>query len=750
MAEKLTATDTTKKIVLTLLVWLALFVYAGHSFSHTVSAGDTWVALACGRHFVNHGVTTTDPFSANSHEAGPTAEQLEKYPTFARNFIKKYMPDGWIDQNWLTQYIFYKIIGGTKGAQTDYEALNYDALVVWKLIICLMVISVTYYSSRLLGASQMNAAFWAAAAMAVGRSFIDIRPAVYSNLLVPLFVLILLLAQRKNYLFIWLTVPIVVFWSNVHGGYLYAFIVLVPFWLTAVIAAKWKPASFVEADSKLVLHTALSGAAAFVAMVIFNPYHLTNLTHTFIVTVSEHAARWKDVNEWHGAFEMNNPVGTSYPFLYLFCAGAILFTIWAIVRLSQAASKSGNGYRFDVAHLIIVLFTVNMAIGSRRFIPIAATAMCPLLAMISQEAINRFKVWMSVKPKQLEQIKIVVTAMFALAVFLPGIYWAGKFYKVYRAPFFASADYNSVFMRMTVSHAKPFEACQFIRENQLSGNMLNFWTEGGFIAFTQDCDEKTGAIPLKLYMDGRAQAAYDIEMFDSYTNDVMSGGKSYMQILANARAQRKQVTDYPVQLKAAAQEMSEYLSSKGIWIFLMPANANTTNFMTLMKYSSWRPVYNDSYQQIYVDPATEDGKRLFNGVFNGTTKYPHDYLRDTMELSYRLSGDPASAYEKSLELFSRSRELCVLSMVLESGQRSDEAALYDFCTAQVGRFIRLKDEIVQEDGFITEYYIASSCLRFINSRSKELEQDKPKIKAYETYARALDIEIQDIIKGSGW
>ena len=42
-----------------------------------VGAGDTWVALACGRHFVNHGVNTVEPFSANSHQAGPTDEDLK-------------------------------------------------------------------------------------------------------------------------------------------------------------------------------------------------------------------------------------------------------------------------------------------------------------------------------------------------------------------------------------------------------------------------------------------------------------------------------------------------------------------------------------------------------------------------------------------------------------------------------------------------------------------------------------------------
>ena len=47
--------------------WAAMLVFAFHASTHMVAAGDTWVAMACGRHFVNHGVDTIEPFSANSH-----------------------------------------------------------------------------------------------------------------------------------------------------------------------------------------------------------------------------------------------------------------------------------------------------------------------------------------------------------------------------------------------------------------------------------------------------------------------------------------------------------------------------------------------------------------------------------------------------------------------------------------------------------------------------------------------------------
>ena len=69
--------------------WLAMLIFALHACTHMVGAGDTWVALASGRHFINHGVNTVEPFSANSHKAGPTEEDINTWPGWAQWITKK-------------------------------------------------------------------------------------------------------------------------------------------------------------------------------------------------------------------------------------------------------------------------------------------------------------------------------------------------------------------------------------------------------------------------------------------------------------------------------------------------------------------------------------------------------------------------------------------------------------------------------------------------------------------------------------
>jgi len=215
--------------------WLAMIVFALHSSTHMVGAGDTWVALACGRHFLNHGVNTVEPFSANSHKPGPTEQDIKKWPPLGRWVAEKvglkttkyWHPTGWINQNWLTHVTFYWL--STKSPVADAQNYCFNTLVYWKFVIYILTVICVYYTGRILGANPALCAFFACAAMFIGRSFLDIRPAGFSNLLVAVFLLVLTLATYRNVLYIWLIVPITVFWCNVHGGYIYVFIMLVPF-----------------------------------------------------------------------------------------------------------------------------------------------------------------------------------------------------------------------------------------------------------------------------------------------------------------------------------------------------------------------------------------------------------------------------------------------------------------------------------------------------------------------------------------
>jgi hypothetical protein len=777
--------------------WLAMLVFAFHACTHMVAAGDTWVAMACGRHFVQHGVDTIEPFSANSHKAGPTEAEIKTWPAWAQwitervgiDTVRKWHPTGWINQNWLTHVMFYKLTTMFGSEEKPY----FDALVYWKFAIYILVVVCLYFTSRLLGVNRALAVVFACAAMFIGRSFLDVRPAGFSNLMVPVLIFVLALTVYRNALYIWLIVPLIVFWSNVHGGYIYAFLILVPFvgwhvimrlpkrWSIAAysigtwgvmclmanhlpkllasrfseiesiaagavpIQSDWAFYVFVVAaiglialalnrqvserilvgaalatslvlflmflagrfypqmpkglndywqqvfltdvrsaafaymgisafamilgvtiasvrdrvvrvlEPKAIVHTMAAGVAAFIAMVVFNPFHLTNLTHTFVISVSSAAERWRDVHEWHRAFDWTNPVGTAVPFLVMYIVAWVCLVAWGLAGIgaarvveNQSSGRKKNASvehiwpKLDVALLVIAAMTIYMAIRSRRFIPIAAYAACPIMALLVDHVVRivaaaagmvKSGKWRI--PSLSISAQHAVCAAGAIAVVSFGTCWAVQFKHIYLDYWPADPALTSVFMRMTASDAKPFCATQFIRDNKLSGNMFNYWTEGGFIAWGQTPDPNTGRTPLQLFMDGRAQAAYDCTVFDRWS-DIIAGGPIVMQAAREGRSPRQN------EYAQIAQWISNELQKHNVWVVLMPSGQFDTAFVMALEVSrDWRTVFTNNKQKLFVDIRTEQGLKLYEDVLSGKAIYPDEFTANlSMGHNLLLSANP--------------------------------------------------------------------------------------------------------------
>src|SRR4030042_7156699 len=131
--------------------------------------------------------------------------------------------------------------------------------------------------------------------------------------------------------------------------------------------------------------------------------------------------------------------------------------------------------------MAVAALTTYMAYRSRRFIPIAAIAACPIVAMLIDQmartisaARNFYKhrsLSVTPMPYNLQLFVIVAAAVTVMAF---GISWGLKFKRVYLDPWPVDARFNSIFMRMTASHAKPFDACKFLRDKKLKGKLFNY------------------------------------------------------------------------------------------------------------------------------------------------------------------------------------------------------------------------------------------------------------------------------------
>jgi hypothetical protein len=957
--------------------WLAMLIFALHAGTHMVGAGDTWVAMACGRHFINHGVNTVEPFSAHSHKAGPTEEEIKTWPNWAQwithkvgiETVKYWHPTGWVNQNWLTHVIFYWLT--TLSPFADADTFSFNTLVYWKFAIYIITVICVYYTGRLLGVNPALSAVFACFAMFTGRTFLDVRPAGFSNLLVAVFLLILVLTTYRNILYIWLIVPLTVFWCNVHGGYIYAFIMLVPFavlhFLTSISKGR-----FVSIGLKGLYHTIAAAFVTLIATILFNPFHLTNFTHTFIISFSKHAEMWRTVNEWHPAFAWQNPVGSGFPFLVLFILSigltffwlfsrffkprllkapkdeleaqeeqfnslstffgfaAVVFICWVtfisfsfveadvmslllcavfvcILLLSiyksvhliylavgftllamwsgdAAIGYSGryiypfvmlpayiilhifvslfsktyrakyeaknvafvaltavtslllmflifNPFKFEMpfsnavkqflelhrlwgpeyernleitySHLFGVIYIVNigsiviwlalpylrklfvslqnkicedsqivqyelsridlplmavaalttyMAYRSRRFIPIAAIAACPIVAMFIDQmartisaARNFYKnrsFSVSPMPYNLKLFFIFAATVVVTAL---GLSWGLKFKRVYLNPWPTEAKLNSIFMRMTASCVKPFYACEFIRENKLKGNMFNYWTEGGFIAWGQDPDPNTGRTPLQLFMDGRAQAAYEPNAYQIWST-IMSGGPVVQSAMI-----RRTTPDYV----KVGQWIDEQMKKYDVWVILMPlTDAEVYNgpLVKGLEYNpNWALVYFDNTQKIFVDVTTPQGKELLEGILSGKTLYPDEFTKDII-IAYRMYavGQRKQSLDFAIKAFNLLPSQAPLQIILPLAQYAETQHLvYDFCKNYFDEFIKNKNLYMRQDGGIHKIWAALVTGRFLRDIA-EKQGNAELVRFYDAKIDECRSEQEPLLENTRW
>lgn len=746
-----------------IVFWVAMIICALHACTRMIGAGDTWVAMACGRHFINHGVDTVEPFSANSHTAGPTVEEIDGWPEPWRSIAQKFdietvqywHPTGWVNQNWLTHVIFYWLTHESPFADAetfdkpiDGQDISYNTLVYWKYTLYIITVIMVFYTGRVLGVNPALSAVFACFAIFVGRTFFDIRPAGFSNLFVAILLFIFVLTTYRNILYIWLIVPIIVLWCNLHGGYVYAFVVLVPFiglHFLCSFSKKW----FVSIGLKGIYHTVAASAVAFFAMIIFNPFHLTNLTHTFVVSLSEDAKLWKTVNEWHRAFEWSNPVGVEQPFLIMYILAWLVLVLWGIAlflrprpvgkQMRRAKSEVKGDYKWpkiDLALMFIAAITIYMAIGSRRFIPIAAIAACPVIALFVNQAycmvsavINykrQGKLSLTVVPVVLRRTVIAYTfVVITFIVAFLGVWWGYWYKTVYLDPCYDSPNLTSVFMRMSASNAKPFRTCQFIRDNKLEGKIFNYWTEGGFIAYGQFPDPNTGKTPLQLFMDGRAQAAYNTDAY-KWWMQIMSGGPPALRA---KRAGRKSMTtsDYV----DIGKWLDNTFKKENVWVTLMPAaQFNSTFIRGLETHPDWRPAFINDKQRMLVNIKTEKGKELYDGVFTGQTKFPDEYsklltaayslVRSSTEQTFKQG---IIALTKALEL--NPSQVVVIELLRAAGRRK-ETMVRDILKNYFEKFVANKTIYKKEDGYSNKLVAAMLSGNYLSS----VNRNDPKLADY--------------------
>ncbi|MBN2376766.1 MAG: hypothetical protein JXD22_10210 [Sedimentisphaerales bacterium] len=542
-------------------VWFGcvLLVVAASMQSATLTIGgnDTWVAMACGRYqlgpwamedpgrtwqmklldeFGVH-ITWCDPFSATSRPY---------YPDDKNNF-------GWVNQNWLTHVLFYKMktaYGGDEFGPQKGEFL----IVIYKFVQAVLTGLFIYWAARVLGAHPLIAAGTVAFGMLLSRSFIDLRPNVSSSLFAA--IMILILAYWKKgcpWAVLWM-IPVMIVWSNVHGGFIYAIMIFVIMLSANLVqqffeSAEFWPGRFFRPGVTRIKGLVAGLVTVVVVPAIFSPFGLENLLHPLVVATGKEGKQWRGVSEWLPIWNWQG-FGNATPYIVYVSLGGVILLIWLMAflpkpKLAQSRRRSRKKTitesfpwpTIDLAFLGVMGITLLMSLLSRRFIFLGGVVLAPFLAVLFQEIVNMVQIRKSHKRNLSLELKPLPGKFIlpgVLASILATAIMVGVFYNSIEEIYIKSEPKNmSMFRKMVGVGDQPVDAIKYFDILKIKGVVFNEWTHGGFVAFGQTPDAKTGEPPCKVYMDGRAQAAYTLEHYLLW-RELSSDGKLLGQPLAVA------------------------------------------------------------------------------------------------------------------------------------------------------------------------------------------------------------------------
>jgi hypothetical protein len=403
---------------------------------------DTWWHLRSGAWIVEHRqILTVDPFSL-TRQGQP-----------------------WVYPGWLAQVVLY-----TSYAAAGYAGLN--LLTTAAVVLAFVLIWPALEGRQLLKAAVV---LLAAATSAVSWSA---RPQIFSFALSAAFLLVLEKTRRRRRL-LWLLVPLMALWSNLHGGFAIGLILIALYAAGAALdavlqngrLASWK-AIAAQADLKTWGGLLLASTAAICA----NPQGPQMLFYPF-KTISIGVLQLY-IEEWQSP-NFHRP--EVYPFLCM-----LLLLIVSLALSSRRKSA--------VELLLVSAFTA-MALLAGRNIALFALAVAPVLSRHLDSALAP---WLERLP-QSKPLNPVVSARLnwlLLVLVLVAVGLKGA------APLMPATS------QQAVEKFEPVAAVDFLLAQRPSGPLFNSYNWGGYILWR--------AYPAYLsFVDGRTDLFND-QLLNSY------------------------------------------------------------------------------------------------------------------------------------------------------------------------------------------------------------------------------------------
>jgi hypothetical protein len=368
------------------------------------------------------------------------------------------------------------------------------------------------------------------------------RPHIFSLLLLVVWYSLLDAYQYNDKNYLYFLIPIMLLWVNLHGGFMSGFILMGVYLLGNLVGIGISQTTERKRCKEKVMALGLTTVACLLVSLI-NPYGYHILLFPFRLIsdkfLMDHVVEFISPN-FHDLM----------PFRYL------LFLTIAILAVSKA--------RLNVIELILIILFIHMALYSARYITLFAIIAAPILVkqaeLILKTMSGRFIDFFNTRTNNIAAIdassKCHLWPMVGVAAVC----------------IFAA---NGTIEYKFDERAKPVAAIEFLKVENLRGNMLNNDEFGDYLIYA--------AWPkYRVFFDGRS---------DMYGASRM---KEYFKVAGVKQGWEDVIEKYNIN-----------------WIIY---NANSPLSMFLMERKDWRLIYADKVANIFVRNIPENQAII--------TKYP--------------------------------------------------------------------------------------------------------------------------------
>ncbi len=344
-----------------------------------------------------------------------------------------------------------------------FRAWGLPGLLAVYMVLLWLIFGVVYYLALRRGANGGDAALVTMAAVALGYCSFGPRMHHFGWLCLAVLLLVLERFQRTGK-GLWLLPPLFALWINLHGSWVFGFVVVGTYIVTGlvegqwnnVVAERWTPAQL----KKLLLVSAASAVALFA-----NPYGYKLVWYPFELLSRQQAVR-DNMTEWQSVD---------------FHSGWGKLAMCMILALLAAAWFSPQPWK--LRDVLLAAFAVWASLTHLRFLLFAAIMLVPILG----PRLRLFPPYDAKKDKP--WLNLAISA--AIVAIIVGSY-----------P-------SAAQLQKTLDAYFPRDALRFMQQKQITGRLFHYYAFGGYIEWN--------APTLKTFADPRT----DIFVYNGVLDDYL-------------------------------------------------------------------------------------------------------------------------------------------------------------------------------------------------------------------------------------